>query len=186
MTCNKNIMRKIVITLPDFINDEAEKIDELLHNGTICVHIRKPGKSAEEVAQLLKQIPEEDLPQVTLHDHFELLEQFPLVGGVHLNSRNPEYDNEDGRRVSRSCHSLEEVKACKDKYDYVFLSPIFDSISKPGYKAAFTDEELTSAAKEGIIDDNVFALGGVTEAKLPLLNRYVFGGYAMLGAAWGK
>lgn len=177
-------MKKIVITLPEFVDGEAERIVGMLCNGTDLIHIRKPKKPVEEVARLIGEIPEEYHSRLTLHDNFELLERFPKIGGVHLNSRNPTCNNVGKRRLSRSCHSLEEVKTCKDSFDYVFLSPIFDSISKVGYQSAFTDEVLLEAVKEGIIDDKVYALGGVTEEKLPLLKRYGFGGYAMLGAAW--
>ena len=68
--------------------------------------------------------------------------------------------------------------------DYLFLSPIFDSISKRGYLSQFSIESLQNAAEEGLIDGKVFALGGVTQAKLPLLHELGFGGAAMLGAAW--
>lgn len=50
--------------------------------------------------------------------------------------------------------------------DYLFLSPIFDSISKRGYLSQFSFESLQNAAKEGLIDGKVFALGGVTQAKV--------------------
>ena len=65
--------------------------------------------------------------------------------------------------------------------DYRFLSPVFDSISKPGYLSAFTEEDL-----RGHVDADTFALGGVTPDKLELLEQLGFGGAAMLGAAWKK
>lgn len=74
----------------------------------------------------------------------------------------------------------------KDKVDYIFLSPVFDSISKSGYSSAFTHEQLAEAALRGIIDHRVFALGGVTPDKYSFLQRYHFGGAAMLGAIWNK
>lgn len=177
-------MKKVVITLPGFIDGEASRIVEMLNADTDYVHIRKPKKPADEVAKLITDIPKEYHHRLTLHDNFELLERFPNIGGVHLNSRNPTCNNAGDRRLSRSCHSLEEVKNSKENFDYVFLSPIFDSISKAGYNSAFSNEVLLKAKENGIIDNKVFALGGVTEEKLPLLKCYGFGGYAMLGAAW--
>ncbi|GAA6529534.1 hypothetical protein LPYR103PRE_15070 [Segatella asaccharophila] len=70
--------------------------------------------------------------------------------------------------------------------DYVFLSPVFDSISKSGYCSAFPLSALKQAQEEGIIDRKVIALGGVTYDKLPLLESLSFGGGAMLGEIWGK
>ena len=83
--------------------------------------------------------------------------------------------------VSRSCHSLEEVKQYKNACDYVFLSPIFDSVSKQGYVSAFAYETLKQASGDGIIDGKVVALGGVTPDKISRLRSLNFGGAAMLG-----
>ena len=108
------------------------------------------------------------------------------MGGVHLNGRNP--DLPDGYRgtVSRSCHSLEEVAAHRTATDYLFLSPVFDSISKQGYRSAFPPAALREAAAAGIIDEKVLALGGVSEANLPEVRGYGFGGAALLGDIWAR
>ena len=68
--------------------------------------------------------------------------------------------------------------------DYLFLSPIFDSISKMRYRSAFSHEELQRAADTGIIDNRVVALGGVTYDKIAYLESLHFGGVAMSGALW--
>ena len=79
---------------------------------------------------------------------------------------------------------MEEVIEHKSHCDYLFLSPIFDSISKQGYTHHFSEEELIEAREKGIIDRQVFALGGVEADKLPLLQSYGFGGAALLGSLW--
>ena len=71
-----------------------------------------------------------------------------------------------------------------DEFDYVFLSPVFDSISKAGYKAGFSMEELQEASSRGIIDEKVVALGGVTFDSIPYLKRLGFGGAAMIGSIY--
>ena len=53
--------------------------------------------------------------------------------GIHLNARNPKEPHDYAGHVSCSCHSVEEVKNKKHFYDYVFMSPIYDSISKVNY-----------------------------------------------------
>lgn len=107
--------------------------------------------------------------------------------GIHLNRRNHQIPANFTGSISRSCHSLDEVReALAFHYDYVFLSPIYDSISKQGYCHAFTSEQLTEAAKEGIINERVFALGGITEANIPQLEAWHFGGAAMLGNVWNQ
>jgi len=173
----------IVITLPNFFDGEAEQIVQLLHSSIDLVHIRKPQGSAEEIEKLIQEIPSEYYPRLVLHDHHELAVKYHLHG-VHLNNRNPQPPQGWKGCVSRSCHSIDEVKEWKEKCDYVSLSPIFDSISKQGYHAAFSHEELAKAKEEGIIDKKVLALGGVTFNRIDEVLRIGFGGGMILGDAW--
>ena len=47
---------------------------------------------------------------------------------------HPPFRNK-GFTVSTSTHNIDEVKQSQNYCDYVFVSPIFDSISKSGYLA---------------------------------------------------
>lgn len=173
----------IVITLPYFFDGEAEQIVQLLHSSVDLIHIRKPESKAEEVEKLIMSIPSEYYPRLVLHDHHDLAMKYHLHG-VHLNGRNPQPPQGWEGSVSKSCHSLEEVKEWKEKCDYVSLSPIFDSISKQGYHAAFSPTEIEEASRQGIIDKKVLALGGVTFNKIDDVLRMGFGGGMILGDAW--
>lgn len=173
----------IVITLPYFFDGEAEQIVQLLHSSVDLIHIRKPESKAEEVERLIMSIPSEYYPRLVLHDHHDLAMKYHLHG-VHLNGRNPQPPVGWEGSVSKSCHSLEEVKEWKEKCDYVSLSPIFDSISKQGYHAAFSSTEIEEASRQGIIDKKVLALGGVTFNKIDDVLRMGFGGAMILGDAW--
>ena len=174
-------MRLIAITTPGFRENEAGEIRRLLDGGWWRVHIRKPGSDPESVVRLLREIPRGYYPRLSLHDHFPLAGEFGL-GGVHLNSRNPRAPRGWNGLVSRSCHTLEEIQQ-GDEYDYQFLSPVFDSISKPGYLSRFTSEDLRRAAA---LSDRVFPLGGITRGRAPQLRAMGFTGCAMLGAAWNN
>jgi thiamine monophosphate synthase len=172
----------IVITCPFFFDEEAEAINDYLHRG-FKVHIRKPEADIRQVEDLLCRIPIEYRSRVVLHDFFSLAEQY-AVGGVHLNSRNAEPPKGWGGTVSRSCHSLDEVREWKQKMDYVSLSPIFDSISKQGYRSAFTRKMISEAVSDGTIDEKVYALGGITFDRLDEVRQMGFGGAMILGDAW--
>ncbi len=173
----------IVITLPEFFDGEVGQIAQLLRSSIDLVHIRKPQATAEETERLIQAIPTDFHNRLVLHDHYELAEKYH-IHGVHLNSRNPLPPKGWRGSVSRSCHSLEEVKEWKERCNYVSLSPIFDSISKRGYRAAFSVEELRKARKDGIIDHKVLALGGVTFRRMDEVLRMGFGGGMILGDAW--
>ncbi len=168
----------IAITSPDTIPNEADRICGILRNGDAdIVHIRKPDWTEQQTRELLEKIPSEFYSRIKIHDHFQLLSQFDLAG-VHLNSRNP-VAPENARSVSRSLHEIEQLPLSKH-YDYVTLSPIYDSISKSGYRSRFSLPEL----KPFLTGRKVIALGGVTPEKFPELRDAGFSGAAMLGHFW--
>lgn len=175
----------IVITLPHFFDGEAERIVQLLRRGDVdVVHLRKPLSVREEMEALIRAIPADLHGRLVVHDHHELAKPYALRG-IHLNGRHPEAPEGYKGQLSVSCHSLAELAERKRlPFAYLSLSPIFDSISKEGYRAAFTAEELERARREGIIDHRVMALGGVTFDKLELVRQMGFGGGMILGDAW--
>ena len=175
----------IVLTLPDFLEGEAEKITQLLQSGRAdLIHIRKPQASQSEVEQLLVAIPSALYSRLVLHDHHSLAIKYGLHG-VHLNSRNPEPPAGWSGAVSISCHTLSELSECRRKpYAYMSLSPIFDSISKRGYYSTFAPDVIIAAHKAGLIDERVMALGGITFDKITEIKEMGFGGAMILGDAW--
>ena len=82
--------------------------------------------------------------------------------------------------------TIDELKQYARQYDYLFLSPIFDSISKQGYQSAYTTEELQQAATQGILSEKTYALGGISLTNLPTLRRLGFQGAAILGDLWSR
>lgn len=178
-------MKTIVITRPYFFEGEERYITHLFEQGVTSLHLRKPHSSEEDVQKLIEKIPQKYRSQVVLHEHPQLVEKYQLQG-FHLNSRCPHLPDGFKGGISRSCHSLEEVVLYKDQCDYVFLSPIFDSISKEGYGSTFPEETLQEAYKQGIIDSKVIALGGIKPEHAPYLKANGFGGMAYLGYVWEK
>lgn len=178
-------MEWIVITSPEFLQGEADFIDRLFGHGLDRLHLRKPGADIGECRRLLDGISREWLPQIVVHDNFGLCREYGL-GGVHLNGRNPMAPPNHEGSVSRSCHSLEEISRYKRECDYLTLSPIFNSISKQGYMAAFGPGQLAAARDSGLIDRRVIALGGVTLENIPRVKELGFGGVAILGDVWQR
>lgn len=179
------MMEWIVITSPGFLQGEADFIDRLFNHGLDRLHLRKPGADIGECRRLLDGISREWLPRIVVHDNFGLCREYGL-GGVHLNGRNPMAPPNHEGSVSRSCHSLEEISRYKGECDYLTLSPIFNSISKQGYMAAFEPEQLAAARDSGLIDSRVMALGGVTLENIPRVRELGFGGVAILGDVWQR
>jgi len=176
-------MELIVITLERFVKGEADVINSLFESGLITLHLRKPSGTEQEIASLLDAINADYHCRIMLHDHFQLTEMYNLKG-VHINKRNPYLPKTEVWSVSCSCHSLGEI-SLTNQYDYVFLSPIFDSISKTGYGRAFTHKQLVDMHAAGIINEKVVALGGICPETIPVAAGYGFGGVAVLGGLWG-
>lgn len=176
-------MKIIAITTPKASDDDASIIGHLLDRGIDIIHLRKPESKVSECRKILAALTAEQRSKIVIHDYPELYFEFSLKG-IHINRNITSLPDGYSGFKSRSCHTLEEVMKYKDSYDYLFLSPIFDSISKVGYKSAFSLEELERAARAGIIDERVIALGGVTLEKIPLLKALNFGGVAMMGALY--
>lgn len=172
---------RIGFTLPDFVEGEADRMVALLDSGIGIMHIRKPGAALASFRALIQAIPERYHPRLRIHDHFELIEEFRLAG-VHVNSRNP-LPPDGCTSITRSCHSLQELSAPLPDGrmpEYQTLSPIFDSISKPGYSSRFDIDTLRPL----IIGKNVVALGGITPDMFDVLEEAGFIGAAMLGSLW--
>ena len=80
-----------------------------------------------------------------------------------------------------SAHSVHEVQeAAAAGADYVTLSPIFASASKPGYGPALGPQVLGEAATLGI---PVLALGGVTAGTAAVCRAVGAAGIAIMGPA---
>lgn len=171
-------MQTIAITPPRSIENEARIIEHMLLAGIDRVHIRHPQATEEQIGELICRLPQSLYPRLSLHDCHAPAVKYGL-GGIHLNSRCNTPPEGFGGCISRSCHTLAEAAACRE--DYFFLSPVFDSISKKGYRAAFAAAELDAA--KGILGKAV-ALGGVTPERMGQLRAWGFGGAAFMGYLW--
>lgn len=172
-------MKLIAITPEAYFPQEIDFILTILDNGFDYVHIRKPQSDLETVDNFVSRIPPEYYCRLKIHNHFEVAEKYNL-GGIHLNAKHPTIPDCYTGKISRSCHSFEELKDIS-RFEYGFLSPIFNSICKKGYLSNFTDKELREARDKGLVTPKVVALGGITAAKLPYLSTIGFGGAAFLG-----
>lgn len=86
--------------------------------------------------------------------------------------------------ISTSFHELKQLK--EENYghlNYAFLSPIYNSISKQGYKKKeFDTNELKEHLKNTNL--NIYGLGGVEINNLSHFKKLGFFGVAVLGAIW--
>lgn len=178
-------MKLILLSTPEFFVEEDKIISALFEEGLDLLHLRKPGQEPVYSERLLTLVPATWHARIVVHEHFYLKEEFGLRG-IHLSDDHPEPPQNYRGQLSRSCHSLEELRDRRAGMDYVFLSPVFDSISYPERHAAYTHQQLHDASRAGLIDRKVMAAGGISAETLPLLEDYGFGGAVVLGDLWTR
>lgn len=170
----------VAITPAEPVPDEAQRLLELAEAGFSHLHLRHPELDADAMRRILDTLDPRLLPMVRIHAHPELIAEYPL-GGLHLGQRCPAVPpGVHPKGVSRSLHSVAELAEVQPgKYDYVTYSPVYPSISKPGYRP----EQPGMAAPPCAVP--VVALGGVTPHHLKELKTLGYAGAAMSGALWG-
>lgn len=178
-------MKLILMTTPYFFVEEHQILNALFDEGLDILHLRKPNTEPVYSERLLTLIPECYRKRIVVHDFFYLKNEYKLKG-IHLNHRNPELPPKYKGHISCSCHTPEEVMLHKKKCDYVFLSPIFDSISKEDYSSTFTKADLQVLARQKVIDRKVMALGGVDLENMATVKALGFGGAVILGDIWNR
>ena len=178
-------MKLILLSTRDFFVEEDTIINALFDEGLDILHLRKPDTEPVYSERLLTLLPQQWHHRIVVHEHFYLKEEFGLHG-IHLSEQHPEPPQGYSGHLSRSCHHLETLQKEREGMDYVFLSPIFDSISYPNRRAAFTATQLHDATRAGLIDKKVMAAGGINAETLPLLRDYGFGGAVILGDLWTR
>ena len=173
----------VIITPPHTLPDEERIVNRLFESGLHLLHLRKPGADRDTLERYIRGIRPHFRERVVLHDHFELAEEYGLRG-IHLKYNEAQTFTERDRlaHVSVSCHSFEEIDALPFEPNYVFLSPVFDSISKQGYPSAFAPEYLKENLQKRRIP--VIALGGITAEKVAECRKMGFRGVALLGHVW--
>ncbi|MCJ8165130.1 thiamine phosphate synthase [Pontibacter sp. E15-1] len=179
-------MELIVITSPERVGQEQQVCCQLFALGLQTLHVRKPGATLPELRNWLQLLPERYHRHIMLHTHHALAQEF-AVKGLHFREteRAATATTEKGRLIfSSSFHTLGAVQQPQPYLDYAFLSPVFQSISKKDYPAAFTSDDLKAALPKATLP--LVALGGITAEKLPLVQNLGFAGAAVLGAVWGN
>lgn len=177
----------IIFSSPIPKENEIQDVITILATNIVAFHLRKPNASKEEIRLFLQQIPIEFHIKIVLHQHIELLKEFSLKGfycsRLFLENNSPKQIRKKYPKalLSRGCHTYHELTNSL-LYDYVFISPVFDSISKKGYKANFDFTKLASIISTS--ETKVYALGGIEPSSIAKIKTIPFSGYALLGYIW--
>lgn len=182
-----------LIVITDFEQSENEHsiINEMFRIGLQCLHLRKPSYNIETIKFWLEKIDAIYHPYITVyHRYFKDLQSFN-ISQVHfpeadrLVKATPEYLNmlqqQGVQQFSTSIHQATSYQNLNQSFDYTFISPVFDSISKSGYRA-INEAELTVLQNK--LQTKIIALGGIDKNNCTTALQMGFDGVAVLGAIW--
>jgi thiamine-phosphate pyrophosphorylase len=178
-------MKLIVMTQPTFFVEEDKILTSLFEEGLDCLHLHKPESSPMYAERLLTLLSNDYHSKIVVHGHFYLKEEYKLRG-IHIDDTSTPVPHGYKGKVSRTCTRIEDLKEAKRQSDYVFLKSIFDSQTNADEKSSFTANELENAAKRGLIDRHVYALGGMNIDNIRVAKDLGFGGVVICGDLWNR
>ena len=180
-----------VVTYPEYFDGEASILNNMLKDGLSALHIRKPKWTYDQILGLLEEIHEFYHEKIVFHQMHQMATDFGL-GGVHLKSTEREQMNEAqildwldmwkerGCKVSTAIHNLEELEKYQEKFDLLILSPIFESIMKPGYRSELDWLNIL----KGKDLSKIMAMGGISARNIPLIAPMKFHSCGAMGSIW--
>ena len=178
----------VVITNPVNLKNEVNIINNLFTNGLDVLHIRKPDATSDDIRCLIENICGEYHPKLALHQHHEIISDYN-INRLHFNEKARLGFN-DGLKLltnkqwifSTSVHSIETFNELNHAFNYAFLSPVYDSISKPGYKAGFENKDVLKYRNN--FATKLIGLGGISSTNCLQALDIGFDSVALLGAIW--
>ncbi len=181
-------MKLIVISSPTAVKKEASLINDLFDAGLSIFHLRKPNSTGLEIATILKDIKPQYFSRISLHQHHQLAGNYPIIR-LHFPEkerlRTADLKVEElianGFILSTSIHTQVDYEHLNNHFDYSFIGPVFDSLSKKEYLAS--KEEFKQVENKNV---KRIALGGICDENYRKVAEMNFDGAAILGAIWNE
>lgn len=179
----------IVISNPTAIANEINSIHALFERGLELFHIRKPEFSAEEMKTFVTAIGLEYRNKLVLHSHHQIAEDLG-INRLHFSEKmrkqiDPEtlyHYNEKRIHLSTSIHTIEAFNDLRIFFQYAFLSPVYNSISKENYKSKI--DLLNAIQNRTNYQTELVALGGIEAENIQKTLAAGFDDVALLGTIW--
>jgi len=176
-------MELIVIAKPTVFKGESKLINQLFEAGLQVFHLRKENVDEAVYRKIIEGISPEYHPQIALHHFHSLANDYNIQRIHHRENFRKERDNvelPENKIFSTSIHHLADTEQIK-QYQYSFFGPVFNSLSKPGYRGVippdFRLEKQQATPK-------IIALGGIGLTEIDQAKTMNFDGVALLGSIW--
>ncbi len=185
-------MKLILISPSERKDSELPYLLNMFEKGLQTYHLRKTKFSTRELRNFIAEIPEKYHNRIVIHTHHELAMKFNLKG-VYVSRSHKKRKYRTWLRmqwfklkkrklqVSAAVRSIESLLDYNSKYDYVLLSPVFDSLSG-NFQAGFTEHDLKNALKN--TKYNAFARGGISIDNIQKAYELGFKGVVFYSGIW--
>lgn len=187
-------MQLIVLSSPKNVEGEAEIVKELFDNGLETLHLRKKNATTAQIEEYLNAIPRRYWSRIVLHSHHNLAIKYDLKG-IHIGRKYKKQKfiywlkllyykfKKPDLQVSSSFNNLSSLYSDERHYDYVFLSPVFDSVTH-GYQSSFSQHNLAVALMK--TKHKIIALGGIQPNRFDTIKEMGFAGMVLSDALWNS
>lgn len=172
----------IIITAEKHIPKETAWINALFDEGLEILHVRKPYWNSTALYRFFEAIKPQHLAKTSIHQHHHLADCYGL-NRLHFTEQCRKNTPPNKNHVnSTGTHSIADFNQLPAVFSYAFLSPVYASISKPGYQP---QKDLTNElALRKNHHTKLVALGGITAQNISPTLAIGFNDVALLGAVW--
>ena len=188
-------MKVIVISPSKIKENEIAHVVQMFEAGLETYHIRKPKFTTKQMEEYLGRIPKQFHNRIIIHSHHNLARKYNLQG-VHYTKKHLEKNlrnwwREKMLRLSGSqfikTTSHGKLASLFDeediRFNYVFLSPIFDTITGK-YQSGYYEDSIKSVLQK--TGKKVIARGGIDASRIEKIQELGFYGMALYSSVWDK
>jgi thiamine-phosphate pyrophosphorylase len=186
-------MKIVLLSKTRYDEKEMELVTRLFENGLETYHLRKPRLSTRDMRKVLDAIPKHFHSRIIIHSHHQLARQYNLKGvhytRTHLRKSFKNWWRKITLGLSKSdiirTSSFTKLSSLYDEseieFDYVFLSPVFDSLTGK-FQSGFYEDGIRAAINKS--GRNIVARGGVDYRRLEKIKEMGFYGMALGSCIW--
>jgi thiamine-phosphate pyrophosphorylase len=189
-------MKLIIISNSNTLENEVQLITKLFEAGLETFHIRKHKLSTKKMKEFIAAIPSHFHNRIIIHSHHNLARKFQLKG-IHLTKTHKKRKwqtwfilkliklKNPNIILTTSYSTIGQIltKEQDYKYEYVFLSPIFDNFNSK-FQGGFTEYSLKSALQKSNL--KIVARGGIDIEIIENAKNIGFDGLAFYSSIWKK
>ncbi|MEI6247363.1 MAG: thiamine phosphate synthase, partial [Verrucomicrobiota bacterium] len=166
---------------------DAKTVVKLFDAGLGRLHVQSVRDwNVRQYEAFLQQVPEAFWNRIVLEEQPDLvlsrkLAGFQMIPGDRIPPRWPKT-----AALSLKCHSYDEMRSTPKGCHYLFLSPIFPSVSKRDYVPQRTHREFQVIVERWRAEGGcpVYGLGGITPQNAAHVRALGFDGMAFIGSVW--